>query len=492
MSRSVGEDDLLAWIEGELSSEDEARVTGLLEGDPELRAWAESARKDRDLLCEWGRAGATLAPKDLVEHAVAMAEREALLESENDQSMAFGHTGSFRLFTTSRIAMAAGLMLAVTAGYFALPALQGPTPAPIQSTPDQPAPDRGAGAAIAMESATPEDSTADAIAGQDGRQKAERLFSDDVAAPSIAAGDRVNELQIADAGRTDADAEFRQNAGLRKESDSVNAALPASKATVALEESADELGLIESDPGTTLGTDEQFAFDAKSEESLDEDSPHWIEGETGVLAILSQMDGWSVLDPAEPVPTEFEPMTAIGPEGDEVARRARDAEPASMGLDEANELAIEGMLLITVSSTAAADAAMRIRESGEAQGMEILEVESEDDAELRLLAVISEDEGVEPLINLISGSNVGEMTLQRAESPAPELIELNAIAWWALPIDQWVDEQTSGVQIRVHVAEADVENGAEPVGEPSPDQPLDASSEETSSEEPPDVQLSCC
>jgi len=121
MARRISEDDLLAFIEGDLPEERRDEVRRALEAEPDLLEWAEGAQTDRSMLQDWGRAGASIAPPDLVEQAMRQAERDALLgaaglDEDHRPRVLFRFTGP-------RTALAAMLVAAVGLGVIYGPGL---------------------------------------------------------------------------------------------------------------------------------------------------------------------------------------------------------------------------------------------------------------------------------------------------------------------------------------------------------------------------------
>jgi hypothetical protein len=121
MARRISEDDLLAFIEGDLPDDRRDEVRRALEGEPDLLAWAEGARADRAAMQEWGRPGASIAPPDLVEQAMRQAERDALLGAAGLDE-AHRPRVLFR-FTGPRAALAAMLVAAAGIGFVYGPGL---------------------------------------------------------------------------------------------------------------------------------------------------------------------------------------------------------------------------------------------------------------------------------------------------------------------------------------------------------------------------------
>lgn len=73
------EDELLAYVEGELPAARQGELTAFLESRPELRRTLNGMRKDRLILSEVGDA---VAPDGLLDEALAVIEREALFGGE--------------------------------------------------------------------------------------------------------------------------------------------------------------------------------------------------------------------------------------------------------------------------------------------------------------------------------------------------------------------------------------------------------------------------
>lgn len=137
MSHHLDEHELLAWIEGELPARREAEIRDALASDPELLAWAEQARADRAALRAWGESMDTSAPSGMVEDAIAMAERRALLDGDGSdlRLVGGGERPKSRIagFPSGRLAAAAVLLLAAGAGVLMWPQIMGPasTPGPV-------------------------------------------------------------------------------------------------------------------------------------------------------------------------------------------------------------------------------------------------------------------------------------------------------------------------------------------------------------------------
>jgi len=111
MSHRIEEHDLLAWIEGELAPERARLVEAALDADPGLRAWAEAVAKDRSLLRASGVDAEARAPRGLVEDAIAIVERRALVGA--DTGTAQRSHRRLRI-TPVRMGIAASLLLGIS------------------------------------------------------------------------------------------------------------------------------------------------------------------------------------------------------------------------------------------------------------------------------------------------------------------------------------------------------------------------------------------
>ncbi|MEC9373225.1 MAG: hypothetical protein VYC34_05245, partial [Planctomycetota bacterium] len=126
MTNRPSEDELLAYLEGESSPDESAAVRAAMEADPRLRAWIEAAARDRALTQMWGDLAAARTPGGMVEDAMALVERRALLDSESNQHKATGR--SWR----PHLAAAAVLLLAGGSAVILAPQIFGPGPASTQ------------------------------------------------------------------------------------------------------------------------------------------------------------------------------------------------------------------------------------------------------------------------------------------------------------------------------------------------------------------------
>ncbi len=115
---AIEEQDLLAWIEGELPNDRRAIVEAALNADPELRRWADAAVKDRSRLQSWGDAASSAVPPGLLDDAIAAAEREALV-GQATAGVIGPAGGRFRLSRTQLAAAAGFVLLAGGAVLFA-------------------------------------------------------------------------------------------------------------------------------------------------------------------------------------------------------------------------------------------------------------------------------------------------------------------------------------------------------------------------------------
>ncbi|MCK4872371.1 MAG: hypothetical protein KAS72_06575 [Phycisphaerales bacterium] len=126
--RIDNEAELLAWIEGELSAEDAARVEARLSLDPALAGVLHAMRDDRDALCDLGDAD---LPEDLAEDVQHILERSMLLGGDAAEGVLAGPD----VFTQRRpswgrwLAAAAAVVLVVTAAVVYRSTLSQPHPA---------------------------------------------------------------------------------------------------------------------------------------------------------------------------------------------------------------------------------------------------------------------------------------------------------------------------------------------------------------------------
>ncbi len=76
------DEEILGWVEGELSGEPRAAFERAMEGDGELARLARGMREDRALLRELSGAERLLAPSGMVREAIERAERETIVGAE--------------------------------------------------------------------------------------------------------------------------------------------------------------------------------------------------------------------------------------------------------------------------------------------------------------------------------------------------------------------------------------------------------------------------
>ncbi|MFG0275903.1 MAG: anti-sigma factor family protein [Phycisphaerales bacterium] len=208
MARRISEDDLLAFIEGDLPDDRRDEVQRALEGEPDLLAWAEGARADRAAMQEWGRPGASIAPPDLVEQAMRQAERDALLGAAGLDE-AHRPRVLFR-FTGPRAALAAMLVAAIGIGFVYGPGLYqqisgsgAPSATPPMPTRQSQMADAGLGAVAGAESA---ESRREAASGE--RAFAELEEQSVASAPGDAPLESAGASRMAMAKASEADAAF--------------------------------------------------------------------------------------------------------------------------------------------------------------------------------------------------------------------------------------------------------------------------------------------
>ncbi|TVQ32873.1 MAG: hypothetical protein EA376_04295 [Phycisphaeraceae bacterium] len=192
MNHRIEEHDLLAWIEGELAPERARIVESALDADPGLRAWAEAVARDRSLLSASGADAEARAPRGLVEDAIAIVERRALVGADTA-----GSQRSHRRLriTPVRMGIAASLLMGISL-LSLWPLLTG------SSTPGRrashgpvavaPSPSSDEGPAASASQSEPADDTLFALADTRDGEETSALRSSDLltgAAPVVADAD---------------------------------------------------------------------------------------------------------------------------------------------------------------------------------------------------------------------------------------------------------------------------------------------------------------
>ena len=79
MTQRVTEDDLLAFVEGELEAVRAREVAAAVQADPTLARMVREMSEQREMMSTIARATQLEAPSDLAQQAVEQAERDALL-----------------------------------------------------------------------------------------------------------------------------------------------------------------------------------------------------------------------------------------------------------------------------------------------------------------------------------------------------------------------------------------------------------------------------
>jgi hypothetical protein len=454
MSRPVRDEDLLAWIEGEATPEQAAQIEAAIAEDARLRAWATGAQADRDMLRAWGEPGASIAPPDLVEQAIAMAERSALLDAPADGLYELKtQRGPFRLFTPARLSIAAGLLIAVSAGILATPALQGgrkPIVAPAPGANElnqQPRANAGESAGLA------EGERQLAMGGRDEARAAEptanpleqQIANEVGRLASAAPTSSSNELSAPvpeDAPKVMARLPVNEEAD--GGADALNQAVRNGQAAermssdLAAPQLADAGGS-EFDDGALAKAEASDSEKFASEE--DEALP-----QLQILALADEAAGWEGVAPQRrnlPAPVLIDPNADGGVTG----RDSNGVE--SMSLAEAETLAHDGLLVVQAFVDDADRYAAALKAQAAVSQIELRDEPMTDAEAQRVLAVLGRSASIEDLLRQVTGAGVQAMSLTRAAQPVATPVDFSSIAWWALPVDQWDATPSQAVLVEI-------------------------------------------
>lgn len=116
MTQRVTEDDLLAFVEGELEAVRAREVAAAVQADPTLARMVREMSEQREMMSTIARATQLEAPSDLAQQAVEQAERDALLgvSEHSERSRGIRRAGPRRAPLRAAIAMAAVLILGIS------------------------------------------------------------------------------------------------------------------------------------------------------------------------------------------------------------------------------------------------------------------------------------------------------------------------------------------------------------------------------------------
>ncbi|MHC4975204.1 MAG: anti-sigma factor family protein [Planctomycetota bacterium] len=399
MDNQFREEDILAYIEGELDDASARRLEATVAQDPELSRFLLGARADREHLRRWGQPGTTIAPQGLVKDAMRVAERDALLDAPITVKR-----GVLARIGGPRLAAAAAIVMIVGVGVILGPAM-------LQQNQQQ----LTDSDTLALRDESPGDLRTN--------EPADEAAPDASSQPATLASGNPNDTELASFADDDTFAlvdEARQGAEPSFETLGRRASAPS--ADEALRQSIDALS--EQEQPEATGDSVLALSKAEESDAIDDES---------------RLQSPDTLEPAR------QPLVAIGPDGVDAPDSA-----LGMSLERAWALAERNLLTVTVESDDPRATANALVARPDIDAIVLRGEPATLGAAGRVECVVRLDNSYQSLVSLLESirtHQIGPMQLLEAQKRALVPTDPRSLVWWNQPVDQWRPSTTIAIRV---------------------------------------------